>query len=76
MMRVGDIAQGMRPTNVDHTPEMYLPARRNERLDPAELTDDELRRGLCAKSCGDVAVCKTCAGGCRWGVELARRCCP
>lgn len=38
-----------------------------------DMSANELRRGLCQKSGGDIAVCKTCPGGCRWGLELVRR---
>jgi hypothetical protein len=38
-----------------------------------EHTTEDLRRAMCQKSGGNVNVCKTCQGGCRWGRELVRR---
>lgn len=72
-MRITDIEQGARPTSHDITPELYIPYDRCHPRELGEYTVGELRRGLCAKSGGNLAVCRRCPGGCRWGAELIRR---
>lgn len=73
MMRCGDIQQGPNPTALERTDSMYLPVDPYREIMPEEMTTDELRRGLCHRCGGRVDVCKTCAGGCRWGREMVRR---
>lgn len=73
MMRCGDIRQGARPTELDVTPGLYIRTHPDHEIPIEEHTLSDLRRGLCQKSGGHVDVCKTCAGGCRWGKELLRR---
>lgn len=72
-MRTNDIVMGSKPTATDMTPELYM---RHNSLHPIPIEErdvKELRRGLCQKSAGNVAVCKTCPGGCCFGKELLRR---
>ena len=72
-MRTDDIVMGGRILAHMRTPEIYLPASVLMPMPVAEMTVEQLRRGLCQKSRGDVKVCVTCPGGCRWGLELVRR---
>jgi hypothetical protein len=72
-MRTNDIVQGPRPTDLERTQEIYMPASRMHPLAVEEIETYDLYKGLCAKSSGNVNVCKTCPGGCRWGRELVRR---
>lgn len=73
MMRCGDIRQGPGPTVMEKTEELYLPEDKMHDIPVEDMTAEQLRRGLCQKSGGRVEVCKTCPGGCRWGVEMVRR---
>lgn len=73
MMRTGDIFQGAPVTISDRTPELYLPTDMGRHIPVEELSMEELQRGLCQKCAGDVNVCKTCPGGCRFGREIVRR---
>lgn len=73
MMRCGDIRQGPDPTVIEKTEGMYLPKNSCHGVSLDDMTTEKLRRGLCQKSGGRVEVCKTCPGGCRWGMELVRR---
>lgn len=70
-MRTDDIEIGSYVQPYDLTPELYLPVNQDQSLltRPTEI----LRRGLCAKAGGSVAVCRSCPGGCRIGKELVRR---
>lgn len=73
MMRIYDIAPSPHPAGYESTEGMYLPVNSLNQIPAEEMTADELRRGLCQKSRGNVKVCVTCPGGCRWGWELVRR---
>lgn len=55
------------------TPSVYIHASDKRPLD--RLPDEELRRGLCAKSGGDLRVCEQCPGDvCRVArILLARK---
>ncbi len=69
----------MRRTDIACAPQLpgltnalYLPRRDNVPL--SARTDEELSRGLCAKSRGRLEACEACAGGCAFGrLLLARR---
>lgn len=72
-MRTSDIVQGPRATAHEVTEGMYL---RNTRLNPTPVEErpiEELRAAMCPKSAGNMNVCKTCPGGCRFGWEMVRR---
>lgn len=45
---------------------LYMPSRRKAE----EMTAEQLRQGLCAKSAGDWHNCEHCAGGCSIGRRL------
>lgn len=70
-MRTDDIEVGSFVQRHDYTPNMYLPQDKAQRV--VDLPAEILRRGLCAKSAGNVKTCATCSGGCRIGRELVRR---
>lgn len=72
-MRTEDIAYGGIVQSWECTPAMYLPCRNRETLDLQAQPESVVRRGLCSKSGGNVDVCKTCPGGCRFGAEMMRR---
>ncbi len=62
-MRTNDIVQGSKPTAADMTPELYI---RHSTLHPIPVEErsvEELRKGLCQKSAGNVNVCKNCPAG-------------
>lgn len=71
-MRVTDIETGSRPMKHDITPELYIPVDRLDPIPLEELPPAILRRGMCAKSRGNLVVCQTCAGGCAYGRTLLR----
>ena len=69
-MRRSDIHQA--PFVSGLTEDLYLPRR--ARVPLSARPDEELFRGLCAKSRGRLEACETCAGGCAFGrLLLARR---
>lgn len=70
-MKRGTVCEYVRkPPDSMRTHEMYLP----ERISAEQMSDDELFRGLCAKSRGRLEACETCAGKCVFGrLLLARR---
>lgn len=70
-MRKSDIQMAGGTSNFSD--QMYLPANPLCPRKVEEMTEEELRRGLCQKSRGDARNCMSCPGGCRWGKELARR---
>lgn len=69
-MRVTDIETGSRPMKHDMTPELYIPIDRVQPIPLEELPPAILRRGMCAKSRGELVVCHTCTGGCAYGRTL------
>ena len=72
-MRTNDITQLSKPVELERTRDLYLPARLIPPMTVEELTVSDLRKGLCAKAAGNVNICRSCSGGCRWGMELVRR---
>lgn len=42
------------------TETMYMPVKRDTQVEA--MTSEQLRRGLCYKSGGDLEVCRTCPG--------------
>jgi hypothetical protein len=70
-MRTDDIEVSSFVQRHDYTPSMYLPQDKAQRV--VDLPAEILRRGLCAKSAGNVQTCAACPGGCRIGRELVRR---
>lgn len=68
-MRQYDIALNPLPEFL-RTPDMYVPPRK-----PVEdMTNEQLTRGMCAKSQKYLSVCLACPARCSFGRELIRRC--
>lgn len=53
------------------TTDLYIPKRDGQ--DITSRPDDDLMRGLCPRSAGNLSICETCRGGCSFGAELLRR---
>lgn len=52
---------------------MYLPQRRESAIDLETLPDLKLRLGLCARSGGNLSVCRKCGAPCSFGRILMER---
>lgn len=52
---------------------MYLPQRRESAIDLETLPDLKLRLGLCARSGGNLSVCRQCGAPCSFGRILMER---
>lgn len=52
---------------------MYLPQKQNSAIDLETLPDLKLRLGLCAKSGGNLSVCRQCGAPCSFGRILMER---
>lgn len=52
---------------------MYLPQRRESAIDLETLPDLKLRLGLCARSGGNLSICRQCGAPCSFGRILMER---
>lgn len=68
-MRIGDIVCEHNHVGDPYTPEMYIPCGPHDppiTRQPAHI----VRRGMCYKSGGDVAVCRECPAQCCFGRRM------
>lgn len=66
-MRCSDTLIQYTPDSV-RTTEMYMPSK----MKSSQMTYRQARRGLCAKSGGEVAVCRLCPAPCPMGSQCMR----